>query len=247
MANRLMLHNGGTRVTPDELASLSTPAPTRTHYPIAHSDMLEAVAKNIEHNGLQIVDEQHGISHDGDRYFGLLGVEGYSCGCGGDDYGLVIGLRNSHDKRFQAGLCVGSRVFICDNLAFSNEITLARKHTRHIKRDLPRLVFQAMGKLGEARRHQDRRFTTYKAQFISSATAHDTLIRSVDAKVIPASRIPDVLSEYREPRHAEFKPRNVWSLYNAFTQVGKRYPVADLVQRTIRLHGLLDTVIGGRG
>jgi hypothetical protein len=33
----------------------------------------------------------------------------------------VLGLRNSHDKRFPAGLVGGSAVFVCDNLAFSGE------------------------------------------------------------------------------------------------------------------------------
>ena len=59
----------------------------------------------------------------------------------------MLGLRNSHDKTFPAGIVAGSAVFICDNLAFSGEVKLARKHTTHITRDLPRLVQSAVGQL----------------------------------------------------------------------------------------------------
>ena len=48
-----------------------------------------------------------------------------------EDYAYVLGLRNSHDKRFPAGLAVGASVFVCDNLSFSGEIKIGRKHTRH--------------------------------------------------------------------------------------------------------------------
>jgi hypothetical protein len=239
-----MLHCGGEHIAREELKELRTPEGTRTHQPIPHYDLVDIVTRNIANTGLQIVDEQHGISHDGDRYFGLLNLQN---GCEQPDYGLAIGLRNSHDKRFPAGLCVGSRVFVCDNLAFSNEIVLARKHTRHIMRDLPRVVFQAMGKLGEAKRNQDRRILAYKNTPINDPQAHDLLIKSVDAKVIPVSRIADVLKEWRTPQHRDFQERTAWSLFNGFTEVGKRYDTADLAQRTIRLHGLMDVACGVGG
>ena len=56
------------------------------------------------------------------------------------DYNTVIGLRNSHDKVISAGVACGSGVFVCDNLCFSGEVKLARKHTANILTDLPHLV-----------------------------------------------------------------------------------------------------------
>lgn len=40
--------------------------------------------------------------------------------------------------------------------------------------------------------------------------------------VIPSSLILDVSKEWRTPRHPEFKERNGWGLYNAFTEHAKR-------------------------
>lgn len=74
-----------------------------------------------------------------------------------EDYCWILGLRNSHDKTFPAGIIAGLSVFICDNLGFSGEVKLARKHTTHIIRDLPRLVQSAVGKLMDRWHHQAQR------------------------------------------------------------------------------------------
>src|SRR5205807_1578946 len=80
-----------------------------------------------------IVSQAHALAREGQRYFGLLQIVN---GTFHDDYSLIMGIRNSHDKAFPAALCLGSGVFVCDNLAFSGEIKLARKHTRFIERNV---------------------------------------------------------------------------------------------------------------
>src|SRR5207237_3200224 len=92
--------------------------------------------------------EAHGLTRDGNRYFGLLQVAN---GHNPDDFGLVVGLRNSPDKSFPVGLVVGASIFVCDNLSFSGEVYLARKHTVYVERDLPHLVERAVGRLTDLR------------------------------------------------------------------------------------------------
>jgi len=67
----------------------------------------------------------------------------------------VLGIRNSHDKTFPASLVDGALVFVCDNLSFSGEIRVTRKHTRFIRRDLVTLVQGPIGKLMTAWQHHD--------------------------------------------------------------------------------------------
>jgi hypothetical protein len=57
--------------------------------------------------------EAHGLTRDGRRYFGLLQVAN---GTNPDDFGLVVGVRNSHDRSFPASLVLGAACFVCDNL-----------------------------------------------------------------------------------------------------------------------------------
>ncbi len=238
----LMLHTGARTVSREQLAETFTPAATPTWQPIPHSQLLDGISGQLQGLGMGIVNESHGLTIDGNRYFGLLQVGGDG-GVGGDA-ALIIGVRNSHDKKFPAGLVVGSSVFVCDNLSFSGEVRLARKHTVHIQRDLPQLISRAMGRLIEARDHQDRRFAAYKTTEIGDAQAHDFIIRAIDAQVVPVTRIPDVIKEWRTPRHPEFaQAKNGWRLFNSFTEALKGN-VDYLPRRTIALHGMMDAACG---
>lgn len=239
--NNVILHGANsTEVTPEELQAVHTPNPSATWTPIPHTALIESVKREIAMGDLTIAHEMLVVSNTrsgafGDRFFGLLEIQSPD-----ESYRLTVAVRNSHDRQFPAGLCVGSHVTVCDNLAFSAEIVIARKHTRHIQRDLPRLIHEAVGKLGDLRERQSRRIEAYKTTPLGDAQFHDILVRSLDARVICASKLPQVLEVYRKPQHEEFAPRTVWSGFNAFTEVLKAYDLQDLPRRTQALHGLCD-------
>ena len=176
---------------------------------------------------MTVANQAHALWNGGLRYFGLLEVTN---GPAHDDYGLVIGLRNSHDKSFPAAIALGSAAFVCDNLAFSAEVTIARRHTRFIERDLPRVVHTAVGRLADMRGQQDERISTYKETELTDPAAHDLVIRAVDAEVLPVTQVPAVLSEWRSPRHTEFAAdgKTAWRLFNAFSEIWKGRHLAAL-------------------
>ena len=239
----LMLHCGAHHADRDEVTAAPTPARTQSWVPIPHHHLLDRVESTLAGCGMRIVNEAHGLWGDGQRYFGLLEVRN---GKADGDYGLVVGLRNSHDKTFPAAIASGAAVFCCDNLSFSGEVKLARRHTRFIERDLPRVVSTAVGRLTDMRHKQDDRITHYKATEILDRQAHDLVVRALDAGVVPASQLPKVLAEWREPQHSEFAEggRTGWRLFNAFTEVLKGRNLAMLPRRTQALHGLLDAECG---
>jgi hypothetical protein len=204
--------------------------------------LLTGVQSALERAGLALVSESHALARGGDRYFGLLRV---SDGNDAGDFGLTIGVRNSHDQSFPAGLVIGATVFVCDNLSFSGEVRLSRKHTAHIGRDLPQLIDAAIGRLGDLRRTQDQRFATYKLHELSDAAAHDLLVQVLDARVLPVTKLPSALNEWRHPRHPEFgEGKTAWRLFNAVTEASKGCDLQLLPRRTQALHGLLDAVCG---
>ena len=186
--------------------------------------------------GLRIGNQVHALSPDSNEYFGLTEVMGQSHT---EDYVNIVGLRNSHNKRFPAALVIGSEVCVCDNLAFIGTVKLARKHTRFIERDLPQLVGRAVGQLSEVFSQQEQRIDAYKGYRIKDKTAHDIVIRSFDTGAITGRMIPTVLKEWREPRHEVFREKTAWSLFNAFTEVLKGN-LPELPKRTECLHGLFD-------
>lgn len=237
----LILHCGAHHVDLDEVKTIATPRSTASWTPISHHQLIATVQKALQSTNLTIGSQAHSLSHSGDRYFGLMEVKGRESS---DDYCWVLGLRNSHDKTFPAGIVAGASVFVCDNLSFSGEIKFARKHTRYIVRDLPQLVSRSIGQLMEKWHHQDKRIGAYKQTDIGDASAHDLVIRATDVGVCSNRLIPSVLQEWRQPKHFVFEARNVWSLFNAFTDSLKDGALSELPKRTEALHGLLDSYVG---
>jgi len=240
MKCNLLLHCGADAVERSQLKSVNTPLATDTWQPIPHNELLYQVETSLCRNGLTVVEQAHALTHDGSRYFGLLQVQN---GSQHPDYSWVLGIRNSHDKQFPAGIVAGSSVFVCDNLAFSGEISVARKHTSRIMRDLPELIGNAVTRLLDKWHIQDQRISAYQNVWLSDRTVHDLTINALDHDVICASKIPKLLAEYREPQHQAFRPRNLWSWFNAVTETLKGN-LTVLPARTQRLHHLCDQYAG---
>jgi hypothetical protein len=237
----LILHCGAAAVEFDEVATVKTPRATSTWQPIPHHQLIQTVQRTLATTNLTIGMQAHSLTHDGSRYFGLMEIQGQKQNA---DYTWVLGLRNSHDKMFPAGIVAGASVFVCDNLSFSGEVKFARKHTRFINRDLPQLTERAIGLLLAKWHDQDKRIEAYKGATVDDAQAHDLVVRSVDVGVCANSYIPGVLKQWREPLHPAFEQRNIWSLFNAFTETLKQGNLAELPKRTEALHGLLDCAVG---
>jgi len=72
-------------------------------------------------------------------------------------------------------------------------------------------------------------------------------VRAVDSRVLPVTRLPHALKEFREPSHAEFLDdgrRTAWTFFNSVTEVLKGRTLDALPRRTQALHGLLDSACG---
>jgi hypothetical protein len=93
----LVLHCGAHHVKRETMLNSRTPPASQSRVPVPHHRLLEQVENTITAGGLRIINEAHALWNDGLRYFGLLEVAN---GDAHEDYGLVIGLRNSHDKNF---------------------------------------------------------------------------------------------------------------------------------------------------
>lgn len=123
MSNHLIVHCGGRHVSREKIEQAAIPERTKSWVPIPHHRLLNQVDSTLEGQGFRIVSEAHALwGEQGERYFGLLELQN---GKAREDYALVVGLRNSHDKKFPASLSCGNQVFVCDNLSFSGEVSLS--------------------------------------------------------------------------------------------------------------------------
>ena len=208
-----------------------------SYQPVAHHDVVNRTRDSLAKSGFTIQDEVHSLARDDKHYFGLFAVDHPNREA--SDRGCVVGVRNSHDKTFPAGLCAGDAPFVCDNLIFTNTIKLARRHTCNILNDLDFMINRALGKLFGFWHGQDSRIDAYKNRTLGNVYANDLIIKAAQAGALPKSKIIDVVNQWESSDHPEFWDRNVNSLYNAFTEVYKGNLV-QLPNRSDALHSVLD-------
>lgn len=242
MNANLILHCGANAATREQVIGVKTPAPVGSWHPIPHISLINQVEKALAALNMRVVNEAHGLTAEGARYFGLLQVS--NCQSTGDDSGYVLGLRNSNDKSYAAGLVVGNQVFVCDNLSFYGEIRIDRKHTVFIERDLPVLTGRAVGQLSEKWTTMTDRINRYKTTEVSDRDANDLIIRALGLGACKLTQIPKILTEWQTPSHPEFADKNAWRLFNAFTEAAKGSGLDNTMRRTINLHGIMDAQVG---
>jgi hypothetical protein len=155
-----------------------------------------------------------------------------------DDYALAIGIRNSYDRSLAVGMVAGTRVFCCDNLAFSGEVKMDRKHTLHVFRDLPDLIYRMLAQVSSMRSRIDEEIKAMKVRDLPPDRAHHLMVVAIKADVVPASRLPKVIEGWEEPKHEEFRPRTAWSLFNAFSEVQKSASPRHQMEGSLRLSSL---------
>ena len=226
--------------TENRVRAIQAPDGTATWVPIPHFELLDTVQEVMADRGMVIdpTSKQFGLKRDDNQMFAVLNVVSDL----DKDFGLAVGLRNSTDKSLSAAICFGSGVFVCDNLVFSGEVVLARKHTKNIRDALAGIIGEAIDQADVFRQFNDRLYATLKRSEISDSVVHDIVCRAFKADAIPVSRIKHVLDEWETPSHPEFEPRTAWSMFNAFTEAAKvgfaRNPLT-ASQRTMRLTRLM--------
>jgi hypothetical protein len=232
------------KVNAEQLMGVQTPDRTDSFTPIPHFGLVEMTREAIGRAGLEIGLEEHSLARGGQRYFGGFALKGLDIT--GADREIVLGLRNAHDKSFAASICVGNRMLVCENLCFSSDIKLARRHTTNIMSDLPRVLSDAVARVVSHWNDMGKRIELYKETEISRDRAADLLIDLVDAKAFPARDIYSAVQEFRNPRHDEFKGGTLWTLYNSITENLKGGDLSKLPFRTMTAQSVFDRMAGHR-
>lgn len=215
MRSGLILHCGAREVNLGVLEQVRTPEPTASHFPIPHIQLVTEAVNSLQGLGYQVESSRFALSRDDQRFFGLLE---FNFPVPSGNYRTLVGLRNSHNKEWSAALAGGQRVFVCDNLSFTGEFVLARKHTRHIVRDLPVLMGRAVDSVCRQLAEDNDRFDRWREICVTDRTAESVILRAAHLRAIPVRKTLTALAEWRSPAHEEFRPRTAWSLFNAFTE-----------------------------
>lgn len=249
--SNLILHAGAKAITREAIASL--PAPQilgPRHNPLPFINDIELVTDELGRNGLHVVEEAFGVLFDKQdlpaRYFGVMELKHDRL-----DHALVVGVRGSYDQSISRGLAVGSRVFVCDNLAFSGEITFNTKQTTNIESRLPKMIARAAQRVPQLADLQSMRFDAYRAHELKPRHGDAALVELFRREVLNSQTMARAVQEWDTPSHEEHAENgySLWRLHNAVTEAIKakdpdRPNVLPVWDRTIKLTRFMDEVAG---
>lgn len=211
------------------LALVPTPSPTATWRPVPHIAVVDAVEYAISNRGMTIESERFGLTRDQQKMFGVITLAKQN----NPEWTRCIGIRNSHDQSFAAGICCGVSVLVCSNLCFGGEFVIKRRHTSGI--DLFSMVEETMDAMADSYISFEERLLNLHDIGVTDNQARIFIVKAAEYGAIPSCDILAVFNEYLEPRHEEFRERTQWSLLNAFTEIAHKYKPArfDLCNRKL--------------
>jgi hypothetical protein len=257
--NGLLLDTKGShRATYKDVIKEVIPAPrqeSQTYQPIQNIELLNMLDKVADSHGLELVNPTFGIDRKGQRMFGVYEVEGKNHL--DNKVKLMLGVRNSFDMSCSAGVCFGSKVFVCSNLCFSGYADASgiagmasHRHTLNIYSTLYDRLQESLHQVDKFKDYQEIFFGTLERKNIGNNGGYGLIIDAARNGVINKTKILEVANEWQlqhrgpanvieEDRyHPEFAPRTAYSLFNAFTECSKaiqeRNPV-EANSRSIKL------------
>jgi hypothetical protein len=216
----LVCHRGAREVSRDELARVSCPEAEGRWRPIAHSQVLSYAEEALMAAGYATDRLNLALSGNNARFFATLTLKSPLA----EGVNLAVGLRSSTDKTISLQWCCGSRVFVCDNLAFSAQTMIARKHTRFGAERYQEAISRVIAGLSDYREYEAARISEMHRTQLTDDQAESILLRAFEKGILGPRALPIALKQWRDPSFPEFaESRNAWRLYNALTfALGKR-------------------------
>lgn len=244
-----LVHVGGHKIQRHELLSVDTPPATNTFVPVPHAFLVDNLLEQLARADFEVTAEQHALAKKGAQYFGFFEIA--RAVANGLGYSAMLGLRNAHDRSLAVGLVGGSRVFVCDNLAFSGAISIMRKHTTNVRDDIDVGMYKAMKDLKALFNDQDDRFTRYADTELNDRDADHIAVKLLRSNAVPVRQFPKLIEQWHKPDHAEHTQggKTAWRLFNAATEALKSEAEGALItlpRRTQTVQDVIDSVIGYR-
>ncbi len=210
----LMCHRGAHEVSREDLSRVPCPAAVGRWRPVPHAEVLSHAEQSLTDAGYGVERLSLALSRDSARFFGTLTLRTPLA----DGVNLAVGVRSSIDKSLSLQWCCGSRVFVCDNLAFTAQTVITRKHTTFGIERYHEAISKVVSELQDYREYEAFRIREMQRREVSDEQAESVLLRAFEVGIIGLHALPIAIDEWREPSFPQFaEAKNAWRLYNALT------------------------------
>ena len=240
MTNQLLTTCGSQRCSLEQLLTIPEPKKTKSYTPLNHYDFavnILTIASDLL-KGYRFDGDSYALSSDGQKMFGVITYRKINSQQN-EELKVAIGLRNSYNKTMSAGLVLGSTVLVCDNLVFSGDIKVMRKHSGvDMHEDLNDQIVTAIYKSQHNFQQIRHDVELMKQKPMNQHQKYEYIGMLTGEGVLSATQSTTAFKELWKPSHEEFQVDTLWAGYNCATEALKSSPVDKIIQRHSELHKL---------
>lgn len=209
----LTLHKGARRVERPELNAVPCPTfdPHSRWRPVAHGAVLQMAESAIQSAGFGVQKMELGLSRCDQKFWGTFVldhqmVEGVS---------LSMLVSSSTDMTIALRAGFGSRVWACDNGAWTAERTISRKHTIHSVERYFEAVCKTVSELPQFAQVEGDRITRMMGTPITDQQAESYLLRAFEKGILSHRTLLPALEYWRTAEFPGQQEKTAWRLYNS--------------------------------
>ena len=223
---------GSNKVTEAEVFQVPAVPYTKTFRPVHHREVIGAIRTGIGALGLEVVKSEYVLAGNGMKMFGV-----WDLSTGNDELCWSVGIRNSMDKSMALGLTAGTRVFVCENLAFDGDFVELRRHTKGLTpEELEYMAYKAIriiiGRLTAFQAWHEG----LKKHNLSEDDAKIMLVEAIAQNVFPASKFP----LFHDLYFSEAYGQSLWGFHEAATDVLRDANLLTLPKKNRVLNSILN-------
>ena len=233
----LMAYKDSRFVDESEVIKVPEPEFTKTWHPISHAKVITSLEEACRALGLEVENRNYSMTNDGLNMFGAWRLAKVNAGIN-----HAIGFRNSMKKHFAVGICAGTNVIVCDNLAFTSDWVEFRRHTGRLDVDeLNRLAKNAVKSVeikleGFMKWHQGLKNYDVSPDDLKILT-YDFMKEGV----FPPSRFTKFINAIREERAVNAEhDQTLYDVHGAVTRVSREDHLFNVSKRNRIMNELLD-------
>ena len=225
----------GSTVTEAEVAQVPIVPFTKTFHPVHHKQVIDAVRIGISLTGMEVVKSQYVLARDGMQMFGV-----WDLNAGNSDLCWSLGIRNSMDKSLALGITAGTKVFVCDNLAFDGEYLTFRKHTSGLDNDeLEFLAYKSMKNVVPRLVSFQKWHEGLRNYELTEQDAKILLVEILTDCVFPASKF----NSFKDLYFGGVYEPTLWGFHEAATDVLRGSNLITLPKKNKTLNNILNQYI----
>ena len=233
------------KIDRNQLIELPAPNHTETHRPIKFSNLVERTEKTLNRHGYAIESEEFATSRKDQAFFGAFALRNLKADRNEifkDDRRAFFGLQASYNKLLANRAAMGNHLMVCENLQINSEVVLSRKNTKNVDCELDAMLDNIVSKIATDQINSTARFDAYKRTEINNAAASNLVYELAEIDAIPQRSVFNVINEFRNQRHAEFKGRHLWNLHNSITENLKGSDLTKIGNRTMKAQARFDSI-----